>query len=199
MSAPRTGQEPGDALGRPGLRRREGVPRALPQDRDTLSQTRDALPQARDAMTPGRAVTRPDVLAEALPMGAVVRHEDALTLEPEPRQVSSARRFVAQSVPDLDGDTADTLLLLVSELVTNAVRHGAPPVRLEVRADADVVRVSVRDGDPGLPCPRELDDHAEGGRGMVLVEMLDREHGVRAQPPGKTVWASVTRPGGERP
>jgi hypothetical protein len=68
-------------------------------------------------------------------------------------------------------------------------------MRLEVLADADVVRVAVGDGDPGLPAPRDADDDAEGGRGMVLVDLLAAEHGVAQQPPGKTVWASVTRRG----
>ena len=111
---------------------------------------------------------------------------------------SQARAALHQCSTEL-GETSDDVVLLVSELVTNAVRHGTPPVRLEVLADADVVRVSVGDGDPGLPRPRALDDEAEGGRGMVLVDELASDHGVRRQPPGKTVWASVTRPGGARP
>jgi anti-sigma regulatory factor (Ser/Thr protein kinase) len=114
-----------------------------------------------------------------------------------PRQ---ARRAVAECAARLGlGEVVDDLLVVVSELVTNAVRHGTPPVRLEVLADADVVRVSVGDGDPGMPRPRALDDDAEGGRGMVLVDELASEHGVWRQPPGKTVWASVTRPGAARP
>lgn len=123
-----------------------------------------------------------------------------LDVECGPQGPGQARRAVAECAARLGFDeVVDDLLLVVSELVTNAVRHGAPPVRLEVLADADVVRIAVGDGDPGLPLPREVDDDAEGGRGMVLVELLAREHGVREQPPGKTVWASVTRPGGERP
>jgi signal transduction histidine kinase len=109
-----------------------------------------------------------------------------------PRQ---ARRAVAECASRLGLDeVVDDLLLVVSELVTNAVRHGSPPVRLEVLADDDVVRVAVNDGDPGLPRPRTVGDDAEGGRGMTLVDLLSRDHGTSALPPGKTVWASVTRP-----
>ena len=123
-----------------------------------------------------------------------------LDVECGPHGPGQARRAVAECASRLGLDAVvDDLLLVVSELVTNAVRYGAPPVRLEVLADADVVRVAVGDGDPGLPRPRTVDDDSEGGRGMLLVEMLAREHGVRAHPPGKTVWASVTRPGVERP
>lgn len=123
-----------------------------------------------------------------------------LDVDCTPKGPAQARRAVAECAARLGLDeVVDDLLLVVSELVTNAVRHGAPPVRLELLADADVVRVAVGDGNPGLPRPRLVDDDAEGGRGMVLVEMLAREHGVRAQPPGKTVWASVTRPGAQRP
>ncbi len=63
-----------------------------------------------------------------------------LDVECGPQGPAQARRAVAECATRLGLDeVVDDLLLLVSELVTNAVRHGAPPVRLEVLADADVV------------------------------------------------------------
>ena len=123
-----------------------------------------------------------------------------LDVECGPTGPAQARRAVAECAVRLGLDEVlDDLLLVVSELVTNAVRHGAPPVRLEVLADDDVVRVAVGDGATAVPVPRTVDAEAEGGRGMTLVDLLAREHGVHSQPSGKTVWAAVTRPGGARP
>lgn len=87
----------------------------------------------------------------------------------------------------------DDLTLIVSELVTNAVRYGAPPVSVEVTADDATVTVAVRDGAPGSPVPRTPDPDAEGGRGLLLIDLLSLEHGVSADPPGKAVWAALPR------
>lgn len=92
-------------------------------------------------------------------------------------------------------DVCDDLSLVVSEMVTNAVRHAAPPVRLELDADEDAVLICVSDGSCQRPTPRDADAAAEGGRGLLLVDALCAEHGVRAQPPGKAVWARLRRRG----
>ena len=91
------------------------------------------------------------------------------------------------------GELADDVVLLVSELVTNAVRHASAPIDLEIEVDRDEVVVAVRDGSEVPPLPREAGVEAEGGRGMLLVDLLTDEHGVRPQPPGKTVWARLHR------
>ena len=175
--------------------------------RDDTPALLDAVRGARDEPTRPLLVDLREV-TELHPVAAAALHVLSaspalglwLDVDCGPQGPAQARRAVAECASRLGLDeVVDDLLLVVSELVTNAVRHGAPPVHLELLADADVVRVTVGDGDPGLPRPREVDDEAEGGRGMLLVDMLAREHGVRSQPPGKSVWASVTRPGGERP
>ena len=91
------------------------------------------------------------------------------------------------------GDLLDDVQLVVSELVTNAVRHALPPVALEVETDGTQVVIAVCDASPVQPLPRDADEAAEGGRGMLLVDLLCDSHGVRSQPPGKTVWARVLR------
>ena len=90
----------------------------------------------------------------------------------------------------IDG-IGDELALVVSELVTNAVRHAEPPLRLELQADDHRVTVAVADGSTGHPRPREAADDAEGGRGLPMIELLAAETGVRPHPPGKTVWAAL--------
>lgn len=96
-----------------------------------------------------------------------------------------AERFGMQAI-------SDDLALIVSEMVTNAVRHADAPVHLEVEADGPTLLVAVADGSPHEPQPREADEDAEGGRGLLLVDLLASEHGVRPEPPGKTVWAALT-------
>lgn len=91
-------------------------------------------------------------------------------------------------------DVRDDVTLVVSEMVTNAVRHAAPPVALELRAEAGRVLICVHDGTPEPPERRPAPSDAEGGRGLLLVDLICEAHGVRSHPPGKTVWAAVSRP-----
>lgn len=107
---------------------------------------------------------------------------------------AQARAAVTECADRLGLDElSDDVALVVSEMVTNAVRHAAPPVSVEVEAAADSVVIAVHDGSPSRPTRREIDEDAEGGRGMLLVDLLTDEHGVRSQPPGKTVWARLRR------
>lgn len=79
-------------------------------------------------------------------------------------------------------------VLLVSEMVTNAVRHGGPPLVVEVDCDEVALQVRVRDGSPVLPVSRTPDPAAEGGRGMVLLQLLSDDWGVEPAEDGKSVW-----------
>ncbi|MEV0742195.1 ATP-binding protein [Streptomyces sp. NPDC050549] len=90
------------------------------------------------------------------------------------------------------GGTADDVLLVVSELVTNAVRHARPPIFLAIcRTEARSVRVEITDGGKfGDPrCIETPDDPDEHGRGLIIVDCLSAAHGCRVAEHGTTWWA----------
>jgi len=79
--------------------------------------------------------------------------------------------------------------LVVSELVTNAVEHGEPPVMFGIDSGHAVIRVTVSDEGGGEPRVRDAADHAIGGRGLALVEMLASRWQWRRDGKRLTVWA----------
>jgi anti-sigma regulatory factor (Ser/Thr protein kinase) len=81
--------------------------------------------------------------------------------------------------------------LIASELVTNAIRHGAPPVILEITCDGDTLQVRVSDTSPDLPTPRQAGDDDEDGRGLRIVDVLSDSHGVDLLDSRKTIWARI--------
>ena len=105
-----------------------------------------------------------------------------LTLPPAPASVAEARARVLDAFgPDLAADERQTLQLLISELVTNAVRHGKSkqPVELHAQWD-DEVRIEVIDHGQGfLPRPRAGDLEDPGGFGLYLVGRLADRWGVQ--------------------
>lgn len=86
----------------------------------------------------------------------------------------------------------DPVLLVVSELVGNAVRHGRPPVEMRLRKSGDGVRVDVHDDDSSAPEARAVGAGEESGRGLLLVDAFAAESGVeQIEGDGKVVWARV--------
>ena len=85
------------------------------------------------------------------------------------------------------------LLLLTSELVTNAVRHGVGPVSMSAEPWGNGLRVSVRDAGPAMPQERTPELLAESGRGLFLVESMSSAWGVESEAVGKTVWFRLDR------
>ena len=109
---------------------------------------------------------------------------------------SRARAFVAERTAGLPELFVATAALLVSELVSNAVRHGAPSICLHVRVDPDRVVVAVRDGAAQLPVTPGADLGRTTGRGLLITAALADSWGVLPEDAstggrGKTVWAQV--------
>ena len=124
-------------------------------------------------------------------LGAGRRVERALP--PQPMSVPLARSWSEGWLRESGAseDLRETVLLVLSELVTNAVRQSDVPVRITLTADETSVRVEVFDGNPRLPRLADLDADAPGGRGLFLVDTLSDGWGVREEREGKTVWASL--------
>jgi anti-sigma regulatory factor (Ser/Thr protein kinase) len=80
--------------------------------------------------------------------------------------------------------------LVISELVTNALRHGLGDIVVRTSlADGDLLQVSVTDSGPELPALQPVDPGRVGGVGLRIVDRLASEWGVAPFPGGKTVWA----------
>jgi anti-sigma regulatory factor (Ser/Thr protein kinase) len=107
-----------------------------------------------------------------------------------PREARDAAR-TAMGRWGLSQDTADTVALVVSELVTNAVLHTGSAPTLRMRASEGTVNVEVSDDDSRPPRMRDPDDDEDGGRGLHLIEALSRRWGVRTTRTGKVVWCEI--------
>lgn len=106
--------------------------------------------------------------------------------------VTEARDLLAHTVLGLPGEHVDEVLLLASELVTNAVCHGAAPVLLSVTWGDGSVRVEVADQSPARPVLKTVEWDAPSGRGLLLVDGLASDWGALASGSGKTVWFTLS-------
>ncbi|MEV5609717.1 ATP-binding protein [Streptomyces sp. NPDC052225] len=103
----------------------------------------------------------------------------------------TAARFLAEHCPWAD---ADAVLLVVTELVTNAARHTGALARLRLHVDAAGLAVSVEDDDPRAPVPRAPDFGGGGGFGWPMVERLAERLAVHPAPGGKCIEAAWAAP-----
>ncbi|MFJ4468965.1 SpoIIE family protein phosphatase [Streptomyces sp. NPDC089424] len=119
------------------------------------------------------------------------------TLPREPRSVGRAREYARGQLLSWDMEPlVDTTELLVSELVTNALRYGEGEIRLRLLLDRTLV-CEVWDSGLVQPRRRRARDTDEGGRGLQLVGLLSAAWGSRRTHRGKTVWFELPLPDGE--
>ena len=111
---------------------------------------------------------------------------------------SVARQFLATHAVSLPESLHEDAKLLVTEIVSNAVRHGAPFVTMQIRNDPFGVAVLISDEGPDLPQlpERRPDLEATSGRGMLIVDAVASRWGVTPKPAndGKTVWFELASP-----
>ncbi|GAA1780605.1 hypothetical protein GCM10009795_028600 [Nocardioides hankookensis] len=129
-----------------------------------------------------------------------------MTLDPAELSAHTARDVLRTVCTEarIVSETIETALLLVSELVTNAVVHGGGRPALDIDVRPDLMHVSVSDNAPGTPHVAHEPVTSEHGRGLFLVETLASRWGVQpSDGNNKTVWFELDRvprtPPGLRP
>ncbi|MFJ5531492.1 ATP-binding protein [Streptomyces sp. NPDC093261] len=178
-----------------------------------MSTTRPCSPGDRGPEAGGASGTSAREPAEGAPSGvpgeeapARAREVRTLSFEDQSGVVPLARDFTRQALhawgwlPAATADqraAAEDVLLVVSELVTNACLHAEGPQELRIACDNKVLRIEVADRGPGQPAPRTPHRAGRpGGHGMFIVQRLCLDWGVvrTTGVAGKTVWAELGAP-----
>ncbi|MEV0182258.1 SpoIIE family protein phosphatase [Streptomyces sp. NPDC050625] len=162
---------------------------ALASYADSLDETCDRV--LRALLPPGGAQDDVALLlarTQGLPASRVATWD----IPADPALVAPIRK---QAVEQLDtwrlSHAAFTTELVVSELVTNAIRYGAHPIRLRLIHDAATLICEVSDTSHTAPHLRRAKTWDEGGRGLLLVAQLTQRWGSRHTADGKTIWAEI--------
>ncbi|NUS12873.1 MAG: SpoIIE family protein phosphatase [Streptomyces sp.] len=158
---------------------------ALAATERPLEQTCDLLLRTLMTAPPSDDVALLLVRTRALSAGSVMSWD----VPDDPAEVAGARGRACEQLSawGLD-EAAFTMELVISELVTNAIRHGSRPVRLRLIKDDSSLFCEVSDGSSTAPHLRRARVLDEGGRGLMLVARLTDRWGTRQTPGGKIIW-----------
>lgn len=124
---------------------------------------------------------------------------ERIDLPPEPASAGVARRAVRQACGGAASDV-HALLLCTSELVTNAVLHGVPPITLEIEVTDPSIRIAVHDrGTATIERRQALTGDTLSGRGLGIVETLAASWGYDRTARGNVAWFEMPRQPRETP
>ncbi|MFE2068963.1 SpoIIE family protein phosphatase [Streptomyces sp. NPDC059467] len=169
----------------------ERLRRALATPGESLEAVCDRVVATLRTGEPADDVTLLLARTHALPADRVVTWE----VPADPEHVARARTL---ATGQLDAWRLDELSftteLVVSELVTNAIRYGAAPIRLRLIRDTAMLICEVSDGSSTAPHLRRARVFDEGGRGLLLVAQLTQRWGTRQTSAGKTIWCEQALP-----
>ncbi|MEU1480683.1 SpoIIE family protein phosphatase [Streptomyces sp. NPDC005760] len=159
--------------------------RALTARTDTLDDLCDTVLKAVLPEEPGDDVAL--LLARTRALGA--DRVATWDVEPDPAHVAATRQAATEQLAAWGLEEASFVTeLVVSELVTNAIRYGEPPIQLRLIKDRTLI-CEVSDGSSTSPHLRRAHAFDEGGRGLLLVAQLTQRWGSRQTGSGKTIWA----------
>ena len=178
-------------------RRDQDIDQGLDMLCQTLADRGRSLEQTCDAVidtlvTDGAEDDIAVIMAQVLPVpdGRIA----TLPLNEDITLAAQARRFTRATLSAWGlGSLSEVTELLVSELVTNALRHAGPPRQLRLFRDRSLT-VEVADAAHQMPLLRPIDEGVESGRGIRLVHELAHRWGHRATRHGKVVWFELELP-----
>ncbi|MFC4466394.1 SpoIIE family protein phosphatase [Streptomyces xiangluensis] len=152
----------------------------------------DTCHHVLQSLLPPRGVPDDVALLLARTRGLPASRVATWDIPADPALVAPIRKQVVQQLDTWDLDEAVfTTELVVSELVTNAIRYGERPIRLRLIHDAGTLICEVSDASHTAPHLRRAKIFDEGGRGLLLVAQLTQRWGSRYTPEGKTIWAEL--------
>ncbi|MFC9961622.1 SpoIIE family protein phosphatase [Streptomyces nigra] len=162
---------------------------ALAASSDSLDETCDRV--LHTLLPPGGAADDVALLVartQGLPASRVATWD----IPSDPALVAPIRKQVVEQIERWNLTEATfTAELVVSELVTNAIRYGTHPIRLRLIHDATTLICEVSDTSHTAPHLRRAKTYDEGGRGLLLVAQLTQRWGSRHTADGKTIWAEI--------
>lgn len=115
----------------------------------------------------------------------------AVSLPVDAGSAGAARRLLRMALDGHQPAATEDAVLMISELVTNAVRHTRALLLVLITVHGHMLRVDVSDDNPALPVAPSPEHYATNGRGLRIVDTLADRWGITPTADGKTVWFEI--------